>query len=353
MENNKYIISKDDVILVTGAAGFVGPYLVGTLLDMGFDQIRCFVRDSSDVSRLEDVIRFRNAAYRTDIIRGNLLRVEDCIKASMNVAVVYHLAAGTGTKSFSEAFLNSVVTTRNLVEAALASKTLKRFVNISSFSVYTNRDRNKKILDESCQVEKNAEKKNRAYSYGKIKQEQLIKQYEKERSLPCVILRPGVIYGPDKAFNMGRIGLDNFGVFLHLGGGNPIPITYVENCAYAIALAGIVPGIDGEVFNVVDDDIPTSRKIIRLYKKKVKKFKSIYIPKVMSLLFYVMWEKLSKWSKGQIPPVYTYDEWIASWRKRHFNNNKLKEKLGWKQRISTKDALKITFESHFYRSKRH
>lgn len=353
MDDNKYIISKDDVILVTGAAGFVGPYLVGTLLDMGFDQIRCFVRDSSDISRLEDVIRVRNAAHRTDLIKGNLLQAEDCIKASINVAVVYHLAAGTGTKSFSEAFLNSVVTTRNLVEAALANKTLKRFVNVSSFAVYTNRDRNKKLLDESCQVEEKAERKNRAYSYGKIKQEQLIKQYEKERILPCVILRPGVIYGPDKAFNMGRIGLDNFGVFLHLGGTNPIPITYVENCAYAIALAGIVPGIDGEVFNIVDDDIPTSRRIIQLYKKKVKKFKSIYIPKAMSLLFYIMWEKLSKWSKGQIPPVYTYDEWIASWKKRHFDNSKLKETLGWKQRISTKYALNIAFESPVNRSKRH
>ena len=41
--------------------------------------------------------------------------------------------------SFPDAFPDSVVTTRNLLEAALASKCLRRFVNISSFTVYNNR----------------------------------------------------------------------------------------------------------------------------------------------------------------------------------------------------------------------
>ena len=58
-----------------------------------------------------------------------------------------------------------------------------------------------------------------------------------------------------------------FGIFLHLGGSNPIPFTYVDNCADAIVLAGLTPGVDGEVFNVVDDNLPTSRQFLRLYKQ--------------------------------------------------------------------------------------
>ena len=33
------------------------------------------------------------------------------------------------------------------------------------------------------------------------------------------------------------VGIGTFGVFLHLGGSNTIPFTYVDNCAEAIVLA--------------------------------------------------------------------------------------------------------------------
>ena len=69
-------------------------------------------------------------------------------------------------------------------------------------------------------------------------------------------MRPGAVYGPGKSQLTGRIGIDTFGVFLHLGGSNQIPFTYVDNCAEAIILAGLVQGVDGEVFNVVDDESP-------------------------------------------------------------------------------------------------
>ena len=40
----------------------------------------------------------------------------------------------------------------------------------------------------------------------------------------------------------------------------------------------IKKGIDGEVFNVVDDDLPTSREFLKMYKRNTGHFKSIYIP---------------------------------------------------------------------------
>jgi len=58
-------------------------------------------------------------------------------------------------------------------------------------------------------------------------------------------------------------------------GQNTIPLTYVDNCAEAIALAGLRRGVDGDVFNIVDDDLPTSRQFLRLYKKHVKHFASL------------------------------------------------------------------------------
>ncbi len=46
---------------------------------------------------------------------------------------------------------------------------------------------------------------------------------------------------------------------MHMGGNGLLPLTYVDNCADAIVLAGLVAGVEGEVFNVVDDDLPRSR----------------------------------------------------------------------------------------------
>ena len=44
---------------------------------------------------------------------------------------------------------------------------------------------------------------------------------------------------PAKRPSPAASGIDTFGVFLHLGGSNTIPFTYVDNCAEAIALAGL------------------------------------------------------------------------------------------------------------------
>ena len=41
-ENDNYIVGKNDVILVTGAAGFIGSRLVECLQDLGFPQFAVF-----------------------------------------------------------------------------------------------------------------------------------------------------------------------------------------------------------------------------------------------------------------------------------------------------------------------
>src|SRR6266508_437503 len=135
------IINSEDRVLVTGSTGFLGSRVVASLLDHGFRTIRCFARQSSNLGRVEAASARRRDAASIDVMRGNLLSREDCERATKDVAVIYHLAAGTGEMSFPDAFMNSVITTRNLLDATLRHDCLKRFVNISSFAVYTNRDK--------------------------------------------------------------------------------------------------------------------------------------------------------------------------------------------------------------------
>jgi nucleoside-diphosphate-sugar epimerase len=256
------------------------------------------------------------------------------------------LAAGTSTKAFSDAYLNSVVTTRNLLDATLELRSLRRFVNVSSFAVYTNRNKPRwRLLDETCPVEEHPETRAEAYCYGKVKQDQLVVEYGEKHSVPWIMLRPGTVYGPGKKTIPGRVGLGTFGFFLHLGGPNSIPLTYVDNCADAIVMAGLMPGIEGQVFNIVDDDLPSSRRFLHLYKTNVKKFGSIYLPHAVSYLCCYLWEKYSAWSKGQLPPVYTRREWSAYWKKTRYSNRKIKETIGWSPQISTEEGLHRFFES--------
>ena len=346
MAEEERIVNATDLILVTGAAGFIGARVVCSLLDKGFLNITCMDRHSSNTSRLSESINSHGGAKKARIFLGNLLSRTDCTNAAKDAVLIYHLAAGTDTKEFSEAYLNSVVTTRNLLDAAIEQKCLKRFVSMSSFSAYTNRKKPRwRLLDESCPVEAHPESRAEAYCFGKVKQDELVIEYGKRFGIPWVLLRPGTVYGPGKRAIPGRVGIDTFGLFLHLGGTNRIPFTYVDNCADAIVMAGLEPGIEGEVFNLVDDDLPSSRRFLRLYKRNVRKFRSIYVPHALSYLFCQIWEMYSKWSNGQLPPVFTRREWSAYWKKTRYSNRKIKEVVAWSPRVSTAEGLRRFFES--------
>jgi nucleoside-diphosphate-sugar epimerase len=339
------IVSPDDAVLVTGATGFIGTRVVATLLDYGFRRVCCFARPSSDVAGIETIGRAAPAA-RIEVVRGNLLSPADCVEATRDVAVIYHLAAGTGEKSFPEAFRHSVVTTRNLLEAALRHGGLRRFVNLSSFAVYTNRDKpRRRALDESCAVEETPDVRGEAYCYAKVKQDELVARYGAKHGIPYVLVRPGVVYGPGTTAISGRVGSGAFGIFLHLGGSNAIPFTYVDNCAEAIVLAGMRPGVDGEVLNVVDDDLPTSRQFLRRYKGQARRFRSIPVPRAASYLLCLLWEKYSAWSDGQLPPVFNRSAWHAYWKGSRYANDKAKRLLGWTPRVPMAEGLRRYFES--------
>jgi len=343
MPEDTLIVDFGDPILITGSNGFIGSRVVETLLHYGFFNLRCFVRPSSNLTRLHTILAtFRKA--RVEVMQGNLLSREDCEEAAKDTAVIFHLAAGI-EKTFPGSFMNCVVTTRNLLDAAVQGRTLRRFVNISSFAVYSNwHIRRGGLLDETCELESQILERAEAYAFAKLKQDELVLEYAKKYALPYVTLRPGAVYGPGSNQMTSRVGIDTFGIFLHLGGSNRLPLTYVNNCADAIMLAGIKRGVEGEVFNIVDDDLPTSRQFLRLYKKNVQGFRSISVPYWVFYICCSFWEKYAKWSEGQLPPVFNRRRCATYWKGNKYSNKKLKELLGWRPRVPFGEASGEYFE---------
>jgi nucleoside-diphosphate-sugar epimerase len=336
--NSEYIVSPGDRILVTGSSGFIGTKVVETLLEYGFTGIRCFVRPSSHLERLKEVLGRFPAGKDADLFVGDLLSPDDCRKATNGASIIYHLAAGI-EKSFAGAFMNSALATRNLMDAFLACGQPKRFVNVSSFAVYSNLHlRRGGLLDETCPLEDALQERFDAYGFGKLKQEEVVKDYGAKYKVPCVIVRPGAVFGPGKQELSGRVGLSTFGFFIQVNGSNLLPLSFVDNCAEAIVLAGLKPGVEGEVFNVVDDELLSGRQFLKAYNKKVRGF-SVRIPYVVAYLLCFLWEKYSKWSKNQLPPAFNRRRCAAEWKGNRYSNRKLREQLGWKPRVPMEKAM--------------
>ncbi len=333
------MIGPSDVILVTGAAGFIGKRVVRNLLRRGFRDVRCLVRPSRNRSEL-DAVALSNPSGSMEVIRGNLLSRQDCTMATQDVTVVYHLAASTGEKSFPDAFMNSALATRNLIEEFLEFGKPKRFVCVSSFAVYSNTTLKRgALVDETCPLEQKPYERFDAYAFGKLKEEQTVRKYGVEQTLPYVILRPGVVFGPGKPALSGRIGTNTFGFFMHMGGSNQLPLTFVDNCADAIVLAGLKSGIDGEVFNVVDDELLTSNEFLAAYKAASGKFRSIRVPYGIAHALSWVWEKYSEWSEGQLPPAFNRRRCSAEWKGNRFSNAKIRQRLEWRPLVSMNEAM--------------
>jgi nucleoside-diphosphate-sugar epimerase len=345
--NSEYVGFLNQRILVTGSNGFIGVKVVETLLQYGFVKIRCFVRPSSELGRLQEMLTNFDARKSVELVTGDLLSREDCGRAAEKVSIIYHLAAGFD-KSFAGAFMNSALATRNLLDAFLQFGQPKRFVNVSSFAVYSNLSLQRgELLDESCPLEDAPQERFDAYGFGKLKQEEVLKEYGRRHNLPYVILRPGYVFGPTKTELSGRVGIDTFGFFIQIGGSNLLPLTFVDNCAEAIVLGGLRPGIDGEIFNVVDDELLTSRQFLTAYKR-AKPFRSVRVPYFVACAACFLWEKYAKWSEGQLPPAFNRRRCAAEWKGNRYSNQKLRERLGWEPRVPLEHAMNA-FLSQFAR----
>jgi nucleoside-diphosphate-sugar epimerase len=328
-------------ILVTGAAGFLGRALVERLLANGERDLVLFVRPGSRRADLERIAS-RHPGAAIEWCVGTLTSPDDCRRAVRGVELIHHLAAGTGGAA-ADLFLHTVVASKNLLEAVVAEGRRPRIVLVSSFGVYgVATQRRGARIDEDTPLEPHPERRD-LYSHAKLRQERLFWDWRERHGLPLVVVRPGVIYGPGGTAISSRVGLNLFGVFLHLGRRNVLPLTYVDNCAEAIVRAGR-SGLDGQAYNVVDDDLPTCAEYLSLYRQRVAPLRTVRLPYLATLAMSALVERYHHWSRGQLPAVFTPYKTRTTWGGNRFSNAKLKS-IGWSPIVATDRALEQTLAS--------
>jgi len=174
-------------ILVTGGAGFIGKYLVRSLLEKGhivtiFDNFSNSTKDS--ISTLID-----NGAK---IIEGDITKLSEILNAVKDEEIVIHLASKISVlesiKNPSETFRVNVEGTKNVLDACEKNH-VKKLIVASSAAVYGEGFFGVKLTESSDT--------NPISPYGesKVRMEQEIRKFASKHNISCVILRFFNIYG--------------------------------------------------------------------------------------------------------------------------------------------------------------
>ena len=172
-------------ILITGASGFIGSFIVEEALKRGFETWAA-VRKSSSKAFLQD--------ERIHFIELNLSSKEQLVEQLKEHQFDYVVHAAGVTKCLNKADFHRINTegTKNLVEALLEVKMpLKRFVFVSSLSVF-GAIKEKLPYDEIR--EDDTPQPNTEYGRSKLATEQYLDSLGTR--LPYIILRPTGVYGP-------------------------------------------------------------------------------------------------------------------------------------------------------------
>jgi nucleoside-diphosphate-sugar epimerase len=240
-------------ILITGASGFIGSFIVEEALRRGFETWAA-VRKSSSREWLKD--------ERINFIELNLSSKEQLKEQLKDKVFDYVVHAAGVTKCLNKQDFRRINTegTKNLVDALLEVKMpLKRLVFVSSLSVFgaIREQQPYEEIRESDMPQPNTE-----YGRSKLAAEQYLDSLGSR--IPYIILRPTGVYGPkEKDYYIMAKSIKQHSDFAVGYRQQDITFVYVEDVVQAIFLA-LEHGENGRKYFLSDGQVYQSATFSKL-----------------------------------------------------------------------------------------
>jgi len=319
-------------ILVTGATGCLGRNLCRHLHEQGYSVLGTG-RNTTIGSELRNQgIDFQQCDLSQPDFPDDLLDGCD---------VVVHCAALSSAWGRIEDFVQAnVIATKNLL-AACFRKDIRRFVYISTTSVYFNYKDRFGIAETDHLADHLADPMVNAYAATKYQAECLV-QNANSGGMPTIIIRPRAIFGPyDRSLFPRIIGVAAKGFFpLPDNGDAIIDITYVDNVVHAIHLA--IEAKDqalGKIFNISNGEPQSVRNILKqLFKATGQNVRLIPISANLLMAPAVVMERLHLLMGGDEPVLTPYKIGLLS-KSQTLNINAARKTLGYNPHISIAQGI--------------
>lgn len=166
--------------LVTGASGFIGGHLTEALIERGY-RVKILVRRTSNLQWLKGL--------DIEIIYGDIREPESLMPAVEGVDYIFHIAGETKAKNPEVYDEINYKGTKNIFNLSFKKNPkLKKFIFFSSQAAAGPSPSLKPLKEEDPPNPVSA------YGRSKLKAENFL--LKNSHRLPCIIIRPPLIYGP-------------------------------------------------------------------------------------------------------------------------------------------------------------
>jgi dihydroflavonol-4-reductase len=317
--------------LITGATGFLGPYLVRRLATNG-SECRCLVRNGADTSKLE--------LNGVETVVGDITQPEtltglaDDVDCLLHMATLGHMNNYTVTEQMFEQI--NVMGTINIMTEALRAG-VPKVIHCSSVAAMG-------ICQDNPATEQSACNPHHPYGRSKLRAEQEVLRLVTERRLPASIVRFSMIYGPGDPRDMLTLTrMAKKGLWPTIGSRPKLtPLIHADDAAQGLLLAA-EKGKPGEIYLITNRQSEPFDRLRRIISKGLGIWRPpIYVPEWAALGLASAVER-SFALVGKQPPVArkNIESTLAD---RVFSTEKAQREIGFEPKIGVKAGLEQTVQ---------
>jgi nucleoside-diphosphate-sugar epimerase len=317
-------------ILITGANGFLGRYLISALQARG-DVVRALVLPGEDTTWLEGngVV-----TYQGDIRDPHALGVP-----MRGVRAVFHLAAMMGLWRPLQDYVDVNVTgTANVCRAALAAG-IERLVVVSSTVVYGFSLGRVAVEDSPFAPFRDP------YAMTKAEADRVVQRMIGAEKLPAVIVRPDQFFGPGDRVHFAQFAdrlLAGKGMIVG-SGRNVLPLIYVTDVVQGLLLALDCERAVGNAYNLSSDEVLTQEEYMSAIARAIGgRPPRVRVPYALLYTAAAAFQDAALLMHSKRRPAATrFGIAFLGSSSRH-SNEKARRELGFSPRVSLREGVRLT-----------